>query len=100
MVAGTGHALLAKIQVMKTPRGYKRILPKDIKATEAEVKRLLKILKEERKKQGYTQESFAEKLDLSVAYVTALERGYRLPSLPHLVRIARVLGITFEPHKK
>lgn len=85
---------------MKAPRGFKRLPPKDLKVLQAEVKRLLKELKAEREKQGFTQESFAEELNISYEMLTGIERGKRMPSLPSFVRIARVLGLYVSLHKK
>jgi len=40
-----------------------------------------------------TQEALAEALDLSVAYVSLIERGGRNPPYTTVVAIARALGI-------
>ncbi len=45
-----------------------------------------------RRARGLTQESLAEVLDLSVAYVSLIERGGRNPPYTTVVAIAHALG--------
>ena len=40
---------------------------------------------------GWSQASLAERIDTSVEYVSMLERGARLPSVPTLVDLAKAL---------
>jgi transcriptional regulator with XRE-family HTH domain len=40
-----------------------------------------------------TQESLAEKADLSTVFVSRIERGIESPSLDNLVKIAKALGV-------
>jgi transcriptional regulator with XRE-family HTH domain len=47
-----------------------------------------------RHERGLTQEALAETLDLSVAYVSLIERGGRNPPYTTVVAIARALGVT------
>lgn len=47
-----------------------------------------------RRKRGFTQEKLAELADLSVPYVSHLERGTKKPSLAVLVRLAESLDVT------
>ncbi|MCM3006937.1 helix-turn-helix domain-containing protein [Priestia koreensis] len=47
-----------------------------------------------RKLKGYTQESFAETLGVSVSIVGEIERGNRMPSAKFLDEAVNVLGIT------
>ncbi|MGE7219468.1 helix-turn-helix domain-containing protein [Priestia koreensis] len=47
-----------------------------------------------RKLKGYTQESFAETLGVSVSIVGEIERGNRMPSAEFLDEAVNVLGIT------
>ncbi len=47
-----------------------------------------------RRTRGLTQESLAEALDLSVAYVSLIERGGRNPPYTTVVAIARALGVS------
>ncbi|MBS4193397.1 helix-turn-helix transcriptional regulator [Bacillus sp. FJAT-49705] len=49
-----------------------------------------------RKLKGYTQESFARQLGVSVSILGEIERGNRMPALDFLERIARLLNITIE----
>jgi len=49
-----------------------------------------------RKLKGYTQESFAETLGVSVSIVGEIERGNRMPSADFLDEAVNVLGITKE----
>ncbi|HET7754979.1 MAG TPA: helix-turn-helix transcriptional regulator [Anaeromyxobacteraceae bacterium] len=47
-----------------------------------------------RQERGLTQEDLAESLDLSVAYVSLIERGGRNPPYTTVVEIAHALGVT------
>ncbi len=47
-----------------------------------------------RHERGYTQEDLAESLQLSVAYVSLIERGGRNPPFTTVVAIADALGIS------
>jgi transcriptional regulator with XRE-family HTH domain len=47
-----------------------------------------------RHERGLTQEALAETLDLSVAYVSLIERGGRNPPFTTVVGIARALGVS------
>lgn len=49
-----------------------------------------------RKLKGYTQESLAKELHISVSILGEIERGSRLPSEEFLESVARLLGITVE----
>jgi transcriptional regulator with XRE-family HTH domain len=50
-------------------------------------------IREERKQQGVTQAELAETLNLSVAYVSLIERGGRNPPYTTVVEIARALRV-------
>ncbi|MBQ8399028.1 MAG: helix-turn-helix transcriptional regulator [Clostridia bacterium] len=52
-----------------------------------------KRIKEERKKKGFTQENLAEKLDVTVGYISQVERGITKISLDLLASISSVLGV-------
>ncbi|ABC81640.1 helix-turn-helix domain-containing protein [Anaeromyxobacter dehalogenans] len=58
-----------------------------------ELRRLGERVREHRRGRGMTQEALAEALDLSVAYVSLIERGGRNPPYTTVVAIARALGI-------
>lgn len=53
-------------------------------------------LAEVRKSRGITQETLAEKLDISAVSVTYLETGRRWPRLITLQRIAKALDVKVE----
>ena len=46
-----------------------------------------------RKAEGLTQERLAEKVDLNPVYMGQIERGYKVPTLDVLLRIAKALHI-------
>ncbi len=58
-----------------------------------ELRRLGERVREQRRPRGLTQEALAEALDLSVAYVSLIERGGRNPPYTTVVAIARALGV-------
>jgi transcriptional regulator with XRE-family HTH domain len=58
-----------------------------------ELRRLGQRIRDGRKHRGQTQEDLAESLELSVAYVSLIERGGRNPPYTTVVAIARALGI-------
>jgi transcriptional regulator with XRE-family HTH domain len=49
-----------------------------------------------RKLKGYTQESFAKELGVSVSIIGEIERGNRLPTGELLKKIGQTLNITIE----
>lgn len=51
------------------------------------------VIKAERKRLGWSQETLAENAELSRAYVTELEGGNRTPNLDTLMRVAKALGM-------
>lgn len=51
-------------------------------------------LRAERKGSGLTQEDLAERLNISVAYVSLLERGGRNPPMTTVVELATELGVS------
>jgi transcriptional regulator with XRE-family HTH domain len=58
-----------------------------------ELRKLGERVREQRRSRGLTQEALAEALDLSVAYVSLIERGGRNPPYTTVVAIARALGV-------
>jgi len=58
-----------------------------------ELRRLGERVREQRRNRGLTQEALAEALELSVAYVSLIERGGRNPPYTTVVAIARALGV-------
>ena len=59
-----------------------------------ELRRLGERVREHRRAKGLTQESLAQALDLSVAYVSLIERGGRNPPYTTVMAIARALAVT------
>lgn len=55
-----------------------------------------KQIREIRRQRHLTQEKLAEKVDLSVPYISHLERGTKKPSLAVLVRLAESLDVTLD----
>lgn len=51
-------------------------------------------IKAARESAGYTQERFAELIDVSVQYVSDLERGIVGTSIPTLIKICTILCVT------
>ena len=47
-----------------------------------------------REEKGWKQETFAEKIGLSVAYTGMIERGEKVPKLETFIRIANVLEVS------
>jgi transcriptional regulator with XRE-family HTH domain len=58
-----------------------------------DLRKLGERVREHRRHRGLTQEALAEALDLSVAYVSLIERGGRNPPYTTVVAIARALGV-------
>ena len=46
-----------------------------------------------RKLEGLTQEKLAEKVDINPVYMGQIERGYRIPTVDVLLRVARALKV-------
>ncbi len=59
-----------------------------------DLRRLGERIREQRHSKGLTQESLAQSLDLSVAYVSLIERGGRNPPYMTILGIARALGVS------
>lgn len=51
-------------------------------------------IKEIRKKKNLSQETLAEKTDLSTTYISLIENGVKCMSLETLVKVANALGVT------
>ena len=51
-------------------------------------------IKEIRKKREFTQEQLAEKLDISVEYVSQIERGLKMPSMQMFIKLVDVLDVS------
>jgi transcriptional regulator with XRE-family HTH domain len=46
-----------------------------------------------RKLAGLTQEKLAERIDINPVYMGQIERGYRVPTVDVLLRVARALKV-------
>jgi transcriptional regulator with XRE-family HTH domain len=53
-----------------------------------------RVLREERKQKGMSQEELAGDAEFDRTYPSLLERGLRTPTLTVLFQIAKVLGVT------
>lgn len=51
-------------------------------------------IKEARKKLRLTQEQLGEKLDVTVEYISQLERGLRLPSMQLFIKLIEALDVS------
>ena len=51
-------------------------------------------IKESRRKCNLTQEELAEKLDVTSTYVSELERGLKLPSMPLFLKLVEILNVS------
>lgn len=58
-----------------------------------EARRLGKQLRSLRRDKDITQEQLAEALQVSVSWVSRIERGKRLPNLKYLFRLATLLRV-------
>jgi ribosome-binding protein aMBF1 (putative translation factor) len=58
------------------------------------LRRLGEHVRARRRERGLTQEALAEALNLSVAYVSLIERGGRNPPYTTVVAVAKALGVT------
>jgi len=74
-------------------RGLQKLSPAEINAIRRETRRLVLEIRSQREKLGFTQESLAEKLDVSVETIKGIETGRQFASLPVLIRICRVLRL-------
>ena len=52
-----------------------------------------KAIRDQRKKKKFSQETLAEKANLSTVFISRVERGKESPSVDSLVKIARALGV-------
>jgi transcriptional regulator with XRE-family HTH domain len=50
-------------------------------------------IRKHRKLAGLTQEKLAERIDINPVYMGQIERGYRVPTVDVLLRIARALKV-------
>ncbi len=50
-------------------------------------------VREVRLEAGLTQEQLAERAELHPTFISNVERGYRVPTVPTMLRLARGLGV-------
>lgn len=51
-------------------------------------------IKEIRKKRGLTQEQLAEKVDITLEYISQIERGLKIPSMQVFIKLVEVLDVS------
>ena len=51
-------------------------------------------IREARKKHRLTQEQLAETLDVSVVYISEIERGLKMPSMPLFIKLVETLDVS------
>jgi transcriptional regulator with XRE-family HTH domain len=61
--------------------------------TKKDRKNLGEGIRKHRKLAGLTQEKLAERIDINPVYMGQIERGYRVPTVDVLLRIARALKV-------
>jgi len=72
-------------------RGLAKVPISEKKAVKAELDRIGDEIQKRRREYGYTQESLAEELDVSPETIRFIEQKIRVPSLPMLIRIGKLL---------
>lgn len=73
--------------------GLERVDAKTKKAIIEQIRDLSATIKKQRQKMGFTQESLAEALDISVNTIKYIEQGRRLPSLVMILKISLALKL-------
>ena len=63
---------------------------------EIDYNKMGKRIKAQREKLNLTQENLAEKVDIAPSYVSEIERGVSVCSLPVLVKIASILDLNLD----
>ncbi len=76
---------------MAKKRGFANVPKNELDAVKAEVDRLAAEIQAGRNARGFTQEQLAERLGVSLTTIAYLETGRRMPSLPTLIRLAKIL---------
>lgn len=51
-------------------------------------------IRETRKKQGLTQEQLAEKVDITLEYISQIERGLKMPSMQVFIKLVESLDVS------
>jgi len=63
------------------------------KTTEAECRRIIQLLKEERERLGLSKYALAQESGLSQQAIGYMEKGHRIPSLETVLRVARAMNV-------
>lgn len=74
-------------------RGLTKVPTKEQKYVKSEVVLISAKIQAQRQKMGFTQEKMAEILNVSPETIRFIEQNRRIPSLPMLIRIAKVLNM-------
>ncbi len=74
-------------------RGFSRVPAKELKYVKAEAAQISAKLQKRRHELGLTQEKLAELLDVTPETISFIEQNRRIPSLPMLIRLAKVLKL-------
>ena len=51
-------------------------------------------IRDTRKKQGLTQEQLAEKVDITLEYISQIERGLKIPSMQVFIKLVEALDVS------
>lgn len=51
-------------------------------------------IKDARKKMGLTQEQLAERIDVSLTYISSIERGLKMPSMQLFIKLIETLDVS------
>lgn len=51
-------------------------------------------IKEYRKKRGLTQEQLSERVDVTLEYISQIERGLKVPSMQVFIKLVEVLDVS------
>ena len=76
------------------PEGGRSAIDKDKGEADLDYHQIGGRVREIRIKNGMTQEQLAEAANLSVPYISHIERGFKRPSLETLMRVAGALHVT------
>ncbi|HET7626675.1 MAG TPA: helix-turn-helix transcriptional regulator [Verrucomicrobiae bacterium] len=63
------------------------------KITEAECKKIIQLLKEERERRGLSKYALAQESGLSQQAIGYMEKGHRIPSLETVLRVAKAMNV-------
>lgn len=74
-------------------RGLAKVPARDQKYVKSELARISTRIQSKRQELGLTQEKLAELLDVSPETVKFIEQMRRIPSLPMLIRICKILKL-------